>query len=459
MVEAFLDGLGAWAPLVVFLLAAGESAAFLGLFLPGEATVVLGGVLAGTGRASFGTVAAAAVVGAVIGDSIGYWMGARFGGKLLAHPRLESFARRLDSAEASLATHGWWALVIARFSSFFRAVVPFAAGTSRMPYGRFLVGNVIGGVAWGLLYTRLGYLAGDKYPVVERWIRTGGLVLAGIVTLIVAVVLAARWVSRNRNRIVRRLEPLLDSKPVVTLVGLARRPGWIRSLLLLWPAGLMLTAALWLFAGVLQDLLHVEEFVLFDAPALQYVRDHEIPELVTAARYVVVITSPLVLFAATAVVTLVWSFRRKSWRPITAGLLAMAGQWGLVELTQLLVDRTPPEVPPLVERTDYGFPSLAMSALAAALVIMVWPWFRRSWQTTSLLIGVGGVVLVLAGSFRLVLLLEYPSDILAGAALGTAWALIVAGFLAIRADAPSREAPHSTASPSPRPPPAPGGRR
>jgi len=457
--EAFLDGLGAWAPLVVFLLSVGESAAFLGLFLPGEATVVLGGVLAGTGRASFGTVALAAVAGAVIGDSIGYWMGARFGSRLLAHPRLESFARRLDSAEASLATHGWWALVIARFSSFFRAVVPFAAGTSRMPYGRFLVGNVIGGVAWGLLYTRLGYLAGDNYPTVERWIHTGGLVLAAIVTVIIGVVLFARWVSRNRDRIVRRLQPLLDSRPITAFVDLVRRPGWIRSLLLLWPAGLLLVAALWVFAGVLQDLLHVEEFVLFDAPVLAYVQGHEIPELVTAARFVVALVSPLVLFAGTMLVTVVWSLRHRTWRPFAGGLLAMAGQWGLVELTQLLVDRTPPDATPFIERTDYGFPSLALSALAAALVVLVWPWFSRSWGTTSLLVGVGGVALVLVGSARLVLLVEYPSDILAGAALGTAWGVIAAAFVTIRSDASSRGALRSTDSTSPPHPPAPDGPR
>ena len=134
--NAFLDSVGQYAPFLVFLLAAGESAIFLGLFLPGEAAVVFGGVLAGTGRVSLLWAALAAVLGAIVGDSVGYYLGSRYGVRILAAERFAKVAGHIDRAGAMVAERGWWALVVARFTSVLRAVVPFTAGMVRILYER-----------------------------------------------------------------------------------------------------------------------------------------------------------------------------------------------------------------------------------------------------------------------------------------------------------------------------------
>ena len=112
VINRLLTALGAWSPLVVFGLAAGESAAFLGLFLPGEVTVILGGVLAGAGVVPLWVMLVASVLGAVAGDSVGFWLGSRFGPSMLRRPGLARFSDRLEAAQASLARRGWWALVV-----------------------------------------------------------------------------------------------------------------------------------------------------------------------------------------------------------------------------------------------------------------------------------------------------------------------------------------------------------
>jgi len=73
---------------------------------------------------------------------------------------------------------------LGRFVAFFRAVMPALAGTSRMPYPRFLVFNAAGGIVWGIGFVLLGYLAGNSYQQVEKTVgRTAALVVLAVVVL------------------------------------------------------------------------------------------------------------------------------------------------------------------------------------------------------------------------------------------------------------------------------------
>ena len=182
---------GPFAPIAVFVLAAAESAAFVGVVVPGELAVILGGVAAGTGGVSLWLMIPAAIAGAIAGDSIGYRLGHRIGPALLSRPKMARVSSRMDAAASMLTERGWWALVVARFAAVLRAVVPFAAGMARMPYRKFLLGNAIGGMLWGATFTMVGYLAGANYPRVERWIRTGGLAVVVVLSLVGAIVWAA----------------------------------------------------------------------------------------------------------------------------------------------------------------------------------------------------------------------------------------------------------------------------
>jgi membrane protein DedA with SNARE-associated domain/membrane-associated phospholipid phosphatase len=416
--------MGVWAPVLVFLLAAGESAAFLGLFLPGEVAVILGGVLAGTGIVPLWVMIPVAVLGAVVGDSIGFWLGKRFGPWVLSRPKMARFAGRLDLAESNLARRGWWALVVARFTSFLRAVVPFAAGMASMPYRSFIAGNVIGGVLWGSAYTLVGFVAGDSWPTVEHWLGRGGLILAGVAIVIGGIVWSGRWVARNRGRVVDRLEPLAHTRVARrlsrTVEGPARR---IAPLSYLWPAALVIVGGLWLFAGLLQDVLGEDEFFFFDHRVIDYVASHQIRAITDAARILGTVTPMWAALGGCALIAIAMLTRRHPRRAVGI-VVATAGQWVIVEVTRVIVDRPAPQVAALVSRGDYGFPSEYMAALAVLLVVLVWPWRPRRWERTVFGFAVGALVITIAGASRVVLLLAYPSDILAGVAVGTVWAVL-----------------------------------
>jgi membrane-associated protein len=95
---------------------------------------------------------------------------------------------RLDDAQGFLARRGGSAVFLGRWVAFFRAVMPFLAGTSRMPYFRFLGYNAAGGIAWGAAVTLLGYAAGASYAKVEKIFgRDAAFIVAGIAVLALVV--------------------------------------------------------------------------------------------------------------------------------------------------------------------------------------------------------------------------------------------------------------------------------
>jgi len=294
--NAFLDSVGPYAPFLVFLLAAGEAAAFLGLFIPGEAAVVFGGVMAGTGRVSLLWAVVAAVLGAIVGDSIGYYLGNRYGVRILAIERFAKIARRIDRAGAMVTERGWWTLVVARFTSFLRAVVPFTAGMARMRYRTFAIGNITGGILWGLAFTLIGYFAGDRWPVVARWLRTGGLIIMGVVVVVFGLVAIARWVSGHQDRVVGWGLRVVAAPPLRWLIPGIRGPArWLRPYVRVWPAALATVALLWMFGGLLQDVLKQEEFFFFDSTILHYAEQHQIASIIAVAKGLVLATQPAVV--------------------------------------------------------------------------------------------------------------------------------------------------------------------
>jgi membrane protein DedA with SNARE-associated domain len=164
---------------LVFLLAAGEAALFFGFVLPGEIAVVLGGVLSSRGQATLWQVIVAAVSGAIIGDSIGYAVGRRFGAPYLERKLGERWRR----VSAALVRWGAGAVFIGRFSAVLRAVVPSAAGAAGIHYPTFLFWNAFGGCVWGTTFAVLGWVAGDSYEIVLRWAGRGGMALVAVIVL------------------------------------------------------------------------------------------------------------------------------------------------------------------------------------------------------------------------------------------------------------------------------------
>jgi membrane protein DedA with SNARE-associated domain len=187
-----LHGLAAAA--LVFALPAAESAIFIGFIFPGETAAVLAGVLAFDGRLNLAVAFVAVIAGAIVGDSIGYFVGRRWGLKLLEGP-LSRFIRpqHVARSQAALRRRGGLAVVLGRFTAALRVLVPGFAGMAKLPYQRFLLFNAIGGALWGAAFVLLGYLAGASWRSAAHTAGTAGLIaLAVAVVAIVTVILMRR---------------------------------------------------------------------------------------------------------------------------------------------------------------------------------------------------------------------------------------------------------------------------
>src|SRR5271157_3509977 len=196
LVQPTLDLISAhssWAVVVMFVTAFGESFAFVSLLFPGTSLLIAAGVLMAAGSLPYFSIVAGAVVGAVLGDTVSFWIGHRFGGGLA---RVWPFTRNpelLPSGIRFFARHGGKSV----FFGPMRAVIPLAAGVMRMPRDRFWFANVTSAIVWAPMLLFAGDAVGDVGDRVIGSTNTvllvfGGLTLFGIAGILWAAMRSAR---------------------------------------------------------------------------------------------------------------------------------------------------------------------------------------------------------------------------------------------------------------------------
>jgi membrane-associated protein len=224
MIDHSLAALAGMHPAVVCLLTGLfvclETSLFVGLLVPGDSVVLLAGTTV-TGPGRFALLVAAGTLGSLVGESVGYLLGRRYGDRLLRSGLLR---RRLgrgawDQAERFFGGRGGRAVAAARFVAVVHAVVPLVAGAAGMRYRRFLGWSAVGASAWSLLYVSIGTAAGTS------WRQFGErLGLAGLAAL--AVLVGAAWLvrrTRRRPRAHQRAAPVPSARPGRQLAAVACR--------------------------------------------------------------------------------------------------------------------------------------------------------------------------------------------------------------------------------------------
>ena len=190
---------------VVALLVFGEAAIFLGFVLPGETSVIVGGVVASQGRVNIVALCILVVAAAILGDTVGYFVGHECGERILILRLFQRHRDDLNRAVEGLRQRGPVYVFLARFTAFLRAVMPGLAGMSEMQYRRFLIANASGALLWGVAYALLGYFAGSELTRIEHysnWFAIG--------VLVVLVVVIGTIYFRRRQRDLRAKNETTD---------------------------------------------------------------------------------------------------------------------------------------------------------------------------------------------------------------------------------------------------------
>jgi membrane protein DedA with SNARE-associated domain len=187
----------ALAALVMFVTAFGESFAFISLLFPGTTVLIAAGTLMADGTLPAVPVLIGAVLGAVLGDSVSYWIGRRFGGGIA---RMWPFSRDpelLSRGMRFFERYGGLSVFIGRFFGPIRAVIPLAAGIMLMPRSRFWFANVTSAVVWAPMLLFVGDAFGE---IGERLIGPGNTVMLVFGGLTLFGLAAAVWAAFRAAR-------------------------------------------------------------------------------------------------------------------------------------------------------------------------------------------------------------------------------------------------------------------
>ncbi|MFY9488721.1 MAG: bifunctional DedA family/phosphatase PAP2 family protein [Solirubrobacterales bacterium] len=235
VLEDIADALGAWTYLLVGLLAFLETGAFVGLIAPGEAAVIVGGVVAGQGDIDIRLLIGLVWFAALAGDSASFVIGRRLGrGFLERHgPRFQITEPRLQQVEKYMSLHGGKTILIGRFIGLVRALAPFIAGASRMPYRRFLPYDVIGSGLWAVAFCMLGYVFSQNLKAVLDYAERGVLIFGWTVGTIVVIFLLIRRFRKpeERAKLVQRLDEIESRHPGRARFVRPLRRGWERAVM------------------------------------------------------------------------------------------------------------------------------------------------------------------------------------------------------------------------------------
>jgi membrane-associated protein len=193
-----LDDLVRWGGYVALVaIVFAETGLLIGFFLPGDSLLITAGLVAATGALNIWYVNGLVIAAAVIGDTVGYAIGARLGPRLFTREKSLLFnPRHVERTRAFYARHGAKTIVIARFVPIIRTFAPVVAGVGQMEYRRFVVYNVAGGVGWVTSMTWAGYLLGQTVPNISDHIH----VVVGIVILLSLVPIATEILKERRRR-------------------------------------------------------------------------------------------------------------------------------------------------------------------------------------------------------------------------------------------------------------------
>ena len=199
--EGIISAVG-YPGLIIIIFA--ETGLLIGFFLPGDSLLITTGVLIQRGQFQLAGenglwfMIPLLIIAAIAGDAVGYQIGRRAGPRLFTREDSRWLNRRhLERARAFYEKHGGKTIFLARFLAFIRTFAPTVAGAAEMPYRKFAVYNVAGGVTWIVSMLLLGYGLGEAVPNVDA-------IIFGLLVVVIAITTAPAlwhlWRERQKGR-------------------------------------------------------------------------------------------------------------------------------------------------------------------------------------------------------------------------------------------------------------------
>jgi membrane-associated protein len=186
---------GTWTYAIIFAIIFVETGLVVMPFLPGDSLLFAAGAFASRGSLNPFLLFVLLSIAAILGDTVNYWIGRYFGPRVFSSTSRLLNKKHLERAHAFYERHGGKAIIFARFVPIVRTFAPFVAGVGYMSYAKFIVYNVVGGVAWIAIFVWAGYFFGS-IPAVEKNFE---LVIFGIIGVSVLPMVIEYLKQRRRS--------------------------------------------------------------------------------------------------------------------------------------------------------------------------------------------------------------------------------------------------------------------
>lgn len=426
--------LGMWGYWILLLIAFLDALVFIGIAVPGAATIVAAGFLSARGYLDIGDLIWFISIGTILGDSLSYYLGTK-GTNFFHNENKLLKASHLDRGKSFFHQHGSKSVFLGRFVSVMRSIVPFVAGISSMPKRKFIFWDIIGAFIWSAAHLLAGYFFGNAFAVIELWsVRIWYIV--GLIAIFLVIIYIIRFITVKKGKQVARFllslarsiwEAIVANPDVQNLIK--RYPRWFAFLgsrthrqsffgLPLTLIAIGFAYVLLLFFGVVRSVLSSTAIVSADLPVTNLLAYFRGPELTKVFLWITLWGNWQIALSVTLIFSLIfWLWQKKYY--LIYFWSALVGSTVLNYLGKIIVHRERPENPVYLEHS-FSFPSgHAMTAVVLyGFITYVLIRHNRSWKRKVNIFFASLILILAIGFSRLYLGVHYLSDVWGGYLLG-----------------------------------------
>ncbi len=418
--------IGIWGYWVVALISLLESLAFVGVVVPGTIVVVLAGFFSAQGYLDLGDLIWFAAIGAILGDSLSYYLGTR-GTKLFRAENKLLKLSHLENGEQFFKKYGNKSIFLGRFIGPIRPIVPFVAGLSKMNKWSFLLWNVTSAFLWAAAHLLLGYFFGGAIKTIEIWSsRTGIFLFSFFLLLIVIWVIVKKSglffhflksiLISIKNAIITNpdVEHFVKNHPTIFQFIQRRLNRENFSGLPLTLFFIAFVYVLSLFLGIIQDIITSDVIVAADTRVANLLFAFRDTELVKIFTWITLLGKWQIVISATIVLSFVlWFWKKRIYLLLLC--VTIIGSELFNSLGKLAFHRQRPDVALYIEDT-FSFPSGHATIAVAFYGFLIYILFRqiKKWKYKINALFFGITLILAIGLSRLYLGVQFVRDVSVG---------------------------------------------
>jgi len=429
---------GYWIALLAAIL---ETTIGVGLIIPGSTIILFMGALTAKGYFDLGDLIWFAVIGAIIGDNINFFIGKKYGLKIFKNGFWFIKPAYFEKGGEFFEKHGSKSVFIGRFIPGIKEVIPLIAGTFGMKRLPFMIWNILGAIGWSLIWILPGYFFAQSLDVAKIWLtRTGFFLTILLIIFIVFYVLKIILIKKGKefftflSSVWKSIKKAIIENPEIQkftqqhkkfFVFLQKRldknnfyglPLTLLSLALIYVLGL--------FGGIIEDIINSDVIVSADIRVANLLTIFRNTELTTFFFWITLLgKSKIILLFTIATISVLWLWKKQSY--IIPLLISVAGSAIFTFIGKIIFHRARPDVA-IYHESSFSFPSGHATIAIAFYGFLTYLLIRNSkkWRYKINIFFASFIMVLLIGFSRLYLGVHYVSDIWGGYLAGSIWLII-----------------------------------